>query len=76
MPDALALLLSLLDDPELKETAVSAVFTVAKGLSESHPDEAKAAMERVGSLTQDEAILQQIPRVLRDIEARKQGQKQ
>jgi len=75
-PDALALVLSLVDDPELEDTAVPAVFTLAKGLSQSHPDQATAAMEKVRSLTKDPAVLQQIPKVLRDIEARKKGQKE
>jgi len=76
VPDALALLLSFLDNGELKKSAAAAVFTLAKGLSQSHPDQAKAALERVQTMTKDGAILQQIPKVLRDIEARKQGQKQ
>ena len=73
VPDALALLLSFLDDEKLKNAAVPAVFTLAKGLSQSHPDQAKAALEKVHPMTQDAAILQQIPKVLRDIEARKKG---
>jgi len=76
VPDALALLLSFLDDGELKEAAAGAVFTLAKGLSQSHPDQAKPALERILPLTKDASILQQIPKVLRDIEARKQEQKQ
>jgi hypothetical protein len=75
-PDALAAVLSLVDDPELKDTAVVAAFTLAKGLSQSHPDQASAAMEKVRSLTKDPAILQQIPKVLRDIAARQKGQKE
>ena len=76
VPDALALLLSLLDNKELKNAAAGAVFTLAKGLSQSHPDRAKAALQRVQAITKDAAILQQIPKVLRDIEARTQEQKQ
>jgi len=75
VPEALALLLSLLDHGELKQSAAAAVFTLAKGLSQSHPDQAKAALQRIQPMTKDAAILQQIPKVLRDIEARKQGQK-
>jgi HEAT repeat protein len=74
-PEALARLLSLLDDEQLAATAVPALFTLAKGLSQSHPDQAKAALERVQPLTKDAATLQQIPKVLRDIEARKEGAK-
>jgi HEAT repeat protein len=76
VPDALASLLPLVDDPRLGQAAVPAVFTLAKGLSQSHPDQAKAALERIRSLTSSAAILQQIPKVLRDIDARKQGQEQ
>ncbi len=73
-PEALSLLLSLLDQAELKEAATAAVFELAKGLSQSHPDEAQAALQRIRSMTDDPAIRQQIPKVLRDIEARKQDQ--
>ncbi|MEE8451816.1 MAG: HEAT repeat domain-containing protein, partial [Thermoguttaceae bacterium] len=76
VPDALARLLSLLDDEELKGSAAAAVFTLAKGLSQSHPDRAKAALKRIEPMTDDAAILQQIPKVLGDIEARKQEQNQ
>ncbi len=74
-PQALAILVSYLDNAELKDSAVPAVFTLAKGLSQSHPDQAKAALEKVRPMTKDQATAQQIPKVLRDIEARKQGQK-
>jgi HEAT repeat protein len=69
-PDALTYLLSCLDDSELKTAAVPAVFTLAKGLSQTHPEIARTALERIQSMTKDDAMLQQIPRVLRDIEAR------
>jgi len=75
VPDALTLLLSFLDDDKLKDSAIPAVFTLAKGLSQSHPDQAKAALEKVYPMMIDAAIRQQIPKVLRDIEARKQRKK-
>jgi HEAT repeat protein len=71
VPDALARLLTYVDQPELRNAAVPAAFTLAKGLSQSHPEQARAALEKIGPLTEDAAILQQIPRVLRDIDARK-----
>ena len=71
-PASLELLLSYLDNAELKNDAVGAVFLSAKGLSQSHPDLAKPALKRVQELSKDEAILQQVRKVLRDIEARKQ----
>lgn len=74
VPSALTLLLSFVDDAELKDAAVPAVFTLAKGLSQSYPDQAAEALNRILPLTQDAALKQQIPKVLRDIEARKQNQ--
>ncbi len=74
VPDALTLLLSFVEDAELKGAAVPAVFTLAKGLSQSHPDQAAEALNKILPLTQDAALKQQIPKVLRDIEARKQNQ--
>ncbi len=70
--DSLTLLLSFLDNPELKSAALPATFALAKGLSQSHPDQAAEAMRKIRPLTQDPAILQQMSKVLRDMEARKQ----
>ena len=64
VPEALALLLSLLDNDELKNATVPAIFTLAKGLSQAHPEQAQAALERIQPMTTDAAILQQIPKVL------------
>ncbi|MHB8899846.1 MAG: hypothetical protein ACYC6Y_13955, partial [Thermoguttaceae bacterium] len=72
VPEALALLVSYLDDPQLKAAALPAVFNLAKGLSQSNPEEASAALKRIEPLVQDPALQQQIPKVLRDIEARQQ----
>jgi HEAT repeat protein len=74
-PKALDLLVSYLDDPKLSSAAVPAVFTLAKGLSQSHPQQAKTALVKVRPMTKDPAVLQQISRVLHDIEAREQEQK-
>ena len=59
-------------NPNCKNAAVPAVFTLAKGLSQSHPDQARAALEKIRPLTDDAGIRQQIPKVLRNIDARKQ----
>jgi hypothetical protein len=72
VPDALDQLLAYVDQPELRSAALPAVFTLAKGLSQSHPEQARAALEKIRPLTEDAAMLQQIPKVLRDMEARKQ----
>jgi HEAT repeat protein len=73
VPEALALLVSFIDQPELRGAAVPAVFLSAKGLSQSHPEPARAALEKLQSLTDDSEIRQQIPRVIRDIDARQQN---
>ena len=75
VPDALARLLGYVDDAALRGAAVPAVFEVAKGLSQSHPEQARAALEKIAPLATDPALLQQIPKVLRDIESRKKGEK-
>jgi len=74
VPDALARLLTFVDQPDLRKAAIPAVFTLAKGLSQSHPDEARAAIEKIRPLTDDPALRQQIPKVLRDIQQRQQPQ--
>ncbi len=73
LPEALALLMSFVDQPELRGAAVPAVFSSAKGLSQSHPEQARAALEKIQPLTSDPEILQQIPRVIRDIDARRRN---
>ncbi len=76
VPEALALLLSLLDKEALNDAVVPAIFTLAKGLSQSHPAQAQAALEKIQPLTTDAAILQQIPKVIRDIQDELQNKKQ
>jgi HEAT repeat protein len=70
VPEALDLLMSYVADPRLGAAAVPAIFTLAKGLSQSHPEQAAAALTKIQPLVKDAAIEQQIPKVLRDIEAR------
>ncbi len=70
VPDALVLLMSYVDDPRLERAAIPAVFTLAKGLSQTHPEQAAAALTTIQPLVKDAAIEQQIPKVLRDIESR------
>jgi HEAT repeat protein len=69
-PAALAMLLSLLDESELRIVAAEAVFESAKGLSRSHPQQAREALERIQPMITNPELLQQLPKVLRDIEAR------
>lgn len=70
VPEALDLLMSYLGDPELESAAVPAIFTLAKGLSQTHPERAAAALNKIQPLVTDPEIEQQIPRVLRDIDNR------
>jgi len=75
-PDCLTLLLTFLDDAELKTAAIPAIFELAKGLSQSDPEPARAALEKIQSRTDDPVLRQRIPRVLRDMELRRQAGKQ
>ncbi len=70
VPEALDLLMTYVGDPELEAAAVPAIFTLAKGLSQSHPQQAAAALNEIQPLVTDPEIEQQIPRVLRDIDNR------
>ncbi len=70
VPEALDLLISYVGDPELESAAVPAIFTLAKGLSQTHPEQAAAALNKIQPLVTDPEIEQQIPRVLRDIDNR------
>lgn len=68
VPESLERLLELLQEAELRDATVPAIFELAKGLSQSHPEQARAALEIILSLTEDAALKQQIPKVLRDID--------
>ena len=70
VPEALELLMSYVGDPGLESAAVPAIFTLAKGLSQTHPQQAAAALNKIQPLVTDPEIEQQIPRVLRDIDNR------
>jgi HEAT repeat protein len=45
-PETLKYLLELLQEPALRETAVSAIYDVAKGLSQSHPEQSSRRSKR------------------------------
>jgi hypothetical protein len=69
-PDALALLVAMLEQVELRDVAIRAVYESAKGLSQSHPEPARAALQQILTMTDDVALKQQIPKVLRDMDAK------
>jgi len=46
-PETLALALTLLDDPEIRDEAEGTVRRMAKALETSHPEAARAALQRV-----------------------------
>jgi HEAT repeat protein len=54
--DALKLAEPCLKDAPVKAEAIEAVITIAGNLRGAHPDESKAALEEVLSLTQDKRI--------------------
>lgn len=69
-PEALALLVSMLEQPALRDSSIRAVYESAKGLSQTHPEPARAALEKILTLTDDAALKQQIPKVLRDMDVK------
>ena len=74
VPDALTLLLSLLDDEELKNCRRSRRLFPGQRTQPVPSGAGTSGLGKIQPMTTDAAILQQIPKVLRDIEARKQGQ--
>ena len=60
----------MLDQVELRDAAIRAVYESAKGLSQSHPEPARAALQQILTMTDDAALKQQIPKVLRDMDAK------
>ena len=64
MPDCLAYVLSYLDDASLQGEAISAAAKLAEGMKESHPKQARPALERVLRMTKDEQLRKHIEKLL------------
>ncbi len=64
VPDSLTLALSLLDDADLRADAVEASASLAEGMKDSHPKEARAALEQVLKCTQDPELQLYVSKLL------------
>ena len=58
-PEALKLAVPFLEDPELKNEAAAAVVAIGKEISKRHPEEVRAALEKVTATLQSGPALQQ-----------------
>jgi len=63
-PDCLAYVLSCLDDNDLRGEALRAAARLAEGMKESHPKQARPALERVLRMTKDEQLRKHIEKLL------------
>ncbi len=63
-PAALAFVLSQLEDPDLQGAAIEAAASLAEGMKDSHPQEARAALETVQKTTQDPELQLYITKLL------------
>ena len=61
---SLALAVALLDDEQLRSEAMDAAVSLAEGMKQSHPKEARAALEEVGKLTPDPELQTYIAKLL------------
>ena len=55
---------SLLDDEQLHNDALDATFALAEGMKGSHPQEARAALEKVATSTPDAELQMYIAKLL------------
>ncbi|MHB8970048.1 MAG: HEAT repeat domain-containing protein [Pirellulaceae bacterium] len=62
--ESLNLAMSLLDDEQLHNDALNATFALAEGMKGSHPQEARAALEKVAASTPDVELQLYIAKLL------------
>ena len=64
LPGALELAASLLDDPQLKPTAIDVTVDLAEGMKESHPQVARVALQKAVAATDDPPLQAYIGKLL------------
>ena len=64
VPGALQLATSLLDDPDLKPSAIDVTVDLAEGMKASHPKEARVALENTARATEDPPLQAYIGKLL------------
>ena len=67
VPDCLAFALSHLNDPTLQAEATAAAASLAEGMKESHPQQARAAMEKLLQATDDASLRNRLEKLLGDM---------
>ena len=66
------LTVSLLDDPALADTAVDVTVDLAEGMKESHPQEARAALQQAAAAATDPPLQAYIAKLLWNMELKAQ----
>jgi HEAT repeat protein len=64
VPDALTLALSCVDNQELQAEAIDSTVSLAEAMKDSHPAEARAALERILKVTSDPELQLYIAKLL------------
>lgn len=64
VPDCLAFVLSRIDDPSLRAVAIAAAASLAEGMKESHPQEARAGMQKLLQQDIDPALRKRLETLL------------
>ncbi len=69
-PEALGLVLPCLDDKDIAGEAASAAINIADRLRDSHPKEAKAAVEKVLEISKDRRVVRKAEEILKHVAAK------
>jgi HEAT repeat protein len=64
VPNSLDLALAQLDDPDLRSLAIEVVVDLAEGMRQSHPDQARLALEKVQGLTENPELQMYVAKLL------------
>jgi hypothetical protein len=73
--ESLAWAVALLDDQQLRNEAMSVALSIAEGMKQSHPKEARAALEKVAALTQDPELQTYIAKLLWNMQLKESQRK-
>jgi hypothetical protein len=73
--ESLAWAVALLDDQQLRSDAMKVALSIAEGMKQSHPKEARAALEKVAALTQDPELQTYIAKLLWNMQLKESQRK-
>ncbi len=74
--ESLTLAVSLLGDEHLHNDALDATVSLAEGMKDSHPQEARAALEKVATSTQDAELQLYIAKLLWNMQLKAQKEQE